>query len=216
MRKSFSELEFRRLKRLKKQYEAKGYAVEVEPTSTPMPRALERLRPDMIAQKGDEVLVFEVKSKATIRQSKHIEELAKQVNEIPGWQFVLVLTNPKEDSEETSFSSIHLRLNEAKELALKDYEEASSLLLWTVVEGVLRHLAQANSIALRKESPRLLVKKLFSDGLLSEREFSALEKLAQRRNLIAHGAERKSISQKTLSREFKIVESLLSREEFVD
>ena len=205
------EREAHRIKGLKKEYEAKGYSVELEPAPSSLPETLKSYRPDMIARSEEDVVVIEVKSRSSLSKAKHLEKIASKVNRIPGWRFELVITNPRESLEEIDLDSIRERFYEAKKLLSDGYTEATLLILWSVVEALLRYLAHENRVSTKHDTPRLLVKKLYSEGLLNQREFASFEKLAELRNVVAHGGKRQKLSKNALGKDFKLVSVILRR-----
>jgi len=85
--------EHRKVLQLAREYTRKGYEVSCE-----VPLGKNKLRADLVARKGNETIVIEVKTSDSLRAEKgEISQLAKYVaTSIPGARFDLVLTNPRD------------------------------------------------------------------------------------------------------------------------
>lgn len=183
-----------RLLRIVREYESAGYEVFIQPDLEDRPSFLQNFQPDVIARGPTENVVIEVKSQPSLKKSGYLEKLASVVQKYEGWRLELVLTNPR-DLQKTAeqwhlmtIPEIRRRLNQIKNLAAQpNHAQDAMLLLWTIGEATLTHLAQRDSYQVSSRSSRSLVKKLFSLGLLSEQEFDVLDQAAMARNRIAHG-----------------------------
>jgi len=91
-------LEHRRLLRLAREYRRAGYEVLVYPTDEDLPPVLQGCFIGLLAVKGDEVIVAEVRSRSnlTLNGPADLRRLAEKVETMPGWQFNLVVTNPRQ------------------------------------------------------------------------------------------------------------------------
>lgn len=74
-----SNTEARRLQQVAEEYRARGYEVLLEPQRNQLPRALARLHPDLVARKGEELVVVEVKSRSALKNNAQVQELARTV-----------------------------------------------------------------------------------------------------------------------------------------
>ena len=72
------------------QYRREGYDVEIEPRLDFLPG-----RPDLVARKGGENRVIEVKSRSALG-SRSASDIARIVRSQPGWSFDLVLVGEPE------------------------------------------------------------------------------------------------------------------------
>lgn len=91
-------LEHRRLLRLAREYRHAGYDVVVYPEDEVLPQALKGCSIGLIARSDEEVVVAEVRSRPnlTLNGSADLRRLAERIETLPGWQFNLVVTNPRQ------------------------------------------------------------------------------------------------------------------------
>ncbi|MGF1457431.1 MAG: hypothetical protein ACFBSG_00235 [Leptolyngbyaceae cyanobacterium] len=90
-------LEHRRLLRLAREYDRAGYDVVVYPEDDSLPTSLQGCSIGLIAHGEDETIVADVRSRPnlTLNGAADLRRLAEKINEIPGWEFNLVVTNPR-------------------------------------------------------------------------------------------------------------------------
>ena len=91
-------LEHRRLLRLAREYRREGYDVVLYPTDKDLPQVLKECSIGLIAKSEEEVVVADVRSRPnlTLNGSADLRRLAEKVETLPGWQFNLVVTNPRQ------------------------------------------------------------------------------------------------------------------------
>ena len=208
----FESLERRRLLQVAKEYKEKGYTVEIEPSQTP--DFLRNHSPDLIARSEDDNVVIEVVSKQTISKGGRLLKIAKAVEEVPGWRFEVVVTNPKEKrSQDISSVEIETRISEAKRLAQSGSTLPSLLLMWSAIEPLLRRVSSDEQGRDKSISSVRLVKTLFSLGLLTRTEYEHLSEAAEYRNQVSHGfvPEDEISAERTLANLLIIGDKLLDR-----
>ncbi|NEQ47285.1 MAG: hypothetical protein F6K00_28595 [Leptolyngbya sp. SIOISBB] len=90
-------LEHRRLLRLAREYDRAGYEVLLYPDDASLPTSLQGSLLGLIAKGENETIVADVRSRPnlTLNGAADLRRLAEKVNAIPGWQFNLVVTNPR-------------------------------------------------------------------------------------------------------------------------
>ena len=216
---SYETLERRRLLRAASDYRKKGYCVTLDPEGSDLPAFLGGLRPDMIAQRSDENIVIEVRSRATLRDGEpNLVDLAKAVEAQPDWRLDLIVTNPRHapdeplDGEEPSAVDIRGRIGVARELLDEGHDEAAALLAWSAVEAALRELARREALALNGRQPEFVIEQLYSVGLLGKEDYSLLLNALSERNLIAHGFVGRGLSDSIVTRVIDIAdEALMTR-----
>jgi uncharacterized protein YutE (UPF0331/DUF86 family) len=191
---STNKRERTRLLELANEYKAKGYEVFIEPTKNQCPEFLGNFQPDLIAISPSDKVIVEVKSKSSLKSSSNLEALASLVEKHKDWRLDLVLTNPREryaPPEEWALlpiSELQIRLTQANDLLENSNQpDSAMLLLWVVVEATLQHIAKRESINLTRPSPKLLVKELFSLGIINQQAYETLNQAAEFRNRIVHG-----------------------------
>jgi uncharacterized protein YutE (UPF0331/DUF86 family) len=211
-----ASLERERLLQLAEEYRNKGYEVSFLPNPEDLPDFLRAYRPDMIAQREDESVIVEVKSRRSLNSSsgQYLQNLAKSVEQHPGWRFELVMTNP-EDAEypqkiEGSLqqSEIESRLQVARQLATQ-HPESAILYSWSLVEATLRLVAETEGFSLQRPNPAYLVKKMVAEGVISRPEYQLLIDAISLRNAIVHGFKTSQIMPEFICGVIDIAEQLL-------
>ncbi len=93
----FRNIHFLAIEQLAEEYKAKGYRVKKE-------TKIGGFQADLIAEKGDEKIVFEVKAgRMTPAKKKHLAELADYINSLGNYKFkVVIATPPKEKNIQIS------------------------------------------------------------------------------------------------------------------
>ena len=218
MEKSSEFLERRRTKSVVKEYKANGYVVTVEPRGDELPEFLHGATPDIVARRGDDNVVIEVKTSTTVSGSSEVIQLARLVEDKPGWRFELVITNPQgrrltqEPGQELSAQQLQRRLKEAERLVEIGSLEAAALLAWSTAEGVARFLLQSEGTEPKKKySPGYVIKRTYSDGLMTQRDYDVLHKAITLRNTIVHGYAVRSISRRQVSQILEVTKRLMDR-----
>src|SRR4051794_27633987 len=78
-----------------RKYKTKGYTVHSRHGSYGRPTPINGLSPDLVVQKGDETIIIEVKSKASLKRSEEsLKQLAHYAQDTPGVRFDIVIANP--------------------------------------------------------------------------------------------------------------------------
>ncbi len=93
-----TSLEHRRLLRLAREYDRAGYEVLLYPDDDSLPASLQGCLLGLVAKGHDETIVADVRSRPslTLNGAADLRRLAEKVNALPGWQFNLVVTNPRQ------------------------------------------------------------------------------------------------------------------------
>ena len=202
-------LERQRVRALVEEYRSKGYEVIEMPSPEQLPDFLTGYRPDLLIRKGDETIVVEVKSRASLGKDPQIRELARLLSSKPNWNFELVVVREEEqlsapegtrpfDQEDI------LRGIEATERLLKaGFAEAALVLAWTTSEATVRLLIEAEGIELDRYTPLDVLKQAVIHGVISRDEYNFLINVMKYRNALAHGF-------KTIDFDPALVEALIS------
>ncbi len=193
---SLTRLENKRLLKVAREYEQQGYRVVRRPEKAELPDFLSGFTPDLVAYGAAENVVVEVRSKSTLSGAEDLTPLASAVNATPGWRLDLVVINPRSASvidaraEELDRDGIRSRVETVRHLlrfAEEDEEDAAALLAWSAAEATLRAVARRHNIALERDQPAFIVKKLYSLGALGREEYEVLQEALRFRNAIVHG-----------------------------
>jgi hypothetical protein len=180
-------------RRIAEELERNGFEVTLEPSPNSVPFNLGGYQPDIVAKKSDVGLIIEVKRSERDTSLDRYAEVAARVREHPGWRFLLV---PADRFKEIrSIATLALpdwpdliqAAEAANELVERRMYQAAFLTVWSALEGLLRRVSEEQAIPAGALSPASLLKHLFSFGVLSRRQFAALEELLQIRNATVHG-----------------------------
>ena len=188
--------ESQRVSELAADYRKKGYSV-IEPRRvSEIPEFMRDLGylPDLLATSPQESLVVEVKSRETANDLTRLSRIAERVNAERGWQFVLVFTNPREQTTETKAPSrgrVQDLLLKSRALGLVTpvHVEASFLFAWVAFESSLRLLPAGKRGARVVSTPWTLVRDAATDGSLARRDARDIERMLKMRNAILHGGD---------------------------
>jgi REase_AHJR-like len=94
---SHNQLEHQRLLKLAREYRQDGYAVTLYPSKKDLPTVLAGCEIDLIAEGKDKTIAVEVRTREnlTLNGSEDLRTITNLVHQIPGWEFELVVTNPR-------------------------------------------------------------------------------------------------------------------------
>ena len=90
-------LEHQRLLRVAREYREQGYEVTLHPSSDHLPSALADCSIDLIASRPEKTIAVEVRTRKnlTLNGTEDLTTITQQIEQIPGWEFELILTNPR-------------------------------------------------------------------------------------------------------------------------
>jgi len=181
-----------RLADVANEYRSRGYEVVLRPTSDQLPAFLQNFHPDLIARKGEEAVVVEVKSRRALAQSPWLREMARLLQGKEGWDFELILVEEPEKTKveaERSLSKEEIlnTLHQAEKLLDAGSGEASVLVAWSAVEAGLRLLAQSEELEIEQANPVQLIKVLMQEGVISRQDYDLFRDAMRVRNAFAHG-----------------------------
>ena len=101
-RKHQSPLEHRRVLSLAREYRNEGYDVTVYPQAHDLPELLSNCPLDLVARGKNDVIAVEVRSRKTLKLNgfEDLRRMTETIQQIPGWMFELVVTNPRSKSDD--------------------------------------------------------------------------------------------------------------------
>ncbi|WP_072622550.1 hypothetical protein [Spirulina major] len=210
-------LERKQLLKLAEEYRNQGYEVSFHPNPEDLPDFLGNYRPDMIARRGDESVVIEVKSRRSLDFSsrQQLRTLAQSVEQHSGWRFEFVMTNPEDavyfPAAEHSLQQdeITTRLSRARQLTTQ-HPESAILYAWSLVEATLRLVTEYEGLSLQRLDSLYLVKQLVTEGVISRPEYQLLMNARSLRNIVAHGFKTAQLTQESVSELIDMTEQLLN------
>ena len=146
------DLEAAALQSLASRYREEGYEVVVEPRGSELPEALRQFRPDLLARRGDELVVAEVKRRRPGGTAwREVERLAEVTRTVPHARFDLVVLDDAADGTEAasrdwSADEIQRALADVEKLVEEKRTAPAILLLFAALEPQLRAMAAAESV----------------------------------------------------------------------
>jgi Holliday junction resolvase-like predicted endonuclease len=182
------------LEQVARRYEKDGYTVIFQPHGTAVPAFASGLEIDLIAVKGDEHVVVEVKqTRSDIECDPHIARLAEIVNAQPDWRFDLVVLDAETPVEriahagnEPTPGQIREMLAQAEQFLLSGDVRVACILAWGALEATMREVRKVGELHGRI-APQELMRTLYSNGIFSREEFRELQELFNIRTQIVHG-----------------------------
>jgi hypothetical protein len=181
------------IERIAEEYRSKGYDVLVEPSDADLPPFLRGHHPDLIARRGDERLVIEIRTSSFKAEPERLRELAEEVQREPGWKLVLIAPSPAEEIlpgeqlQSLSIPEVEEQWRDVRQLLGAGQQEAAILLAWAAVEGQLRELARQEEIPLPRPGTLTLLRQLVSLGLVDREQYRTLADAYKARSAVAHG-----------------------------
>ncbi|MCY3922332.1 MAG: hypothetical protein OXG27_08045 [Chloroflexi bacterium] len=171
-------------------YRDQGYEVSIDEELDFMPG----FRADLLARKGDQVRVIEIKSRLALVNAGVLDHLARAIEEQPGWSFELVLAaeaetpEPPRGADPIDREQVHLRLDEAEQLLYEGHAESALILACMAYEAKIRLLiGDADRWDGRVSSFRQMSEQASYLGVISAEERDKLTRLWDLRNAIIHG-----------------------------
>lgn len=180
-----------------KRYEENGYAVTYGPKKEWIPFDLGTYTPDILAIRGEENLLIEVKTKRSSVDIDRYRRVDKEVQRHPGWRFLIVTVPDLETltsqgsrpDENVSVERIERVLEQIDKItAVSDLPALVLPQLWTAYISALRLTSppQQNEPLLSDLS---FLNQAYSTGLISYEEYESAKNLMNLRNSAAHSLD---------------------------
>lgn len=200
-------------------FERNGYQVFIEPTTEQVPIDLGGYKPDLVAIKGEQGIVVEIKVSLKRLPTKKFNEISNMVSSHKGWKFALV-TLDDDVSNILSLANARLpstdelkkRLDDVDKLIMLNMLPSALVLLWAQIESWLRIKADKNGEKLNFLQPKRLINFLYSYGELSMEQVDSLNELMQLRNKIVHGFD-DTVSKEQLEIGLQILQELMTNKD---
>ncbi len=198
-------------------YRDKGYDVLIEPQGDQLPDFLQTFRPDLIAHKGDEHIVVEVRVRGQVSDFPQVNELAKVVRNEADWKFELFLLGPENSffvngASLFTVEEIRSKIVEVALFVENGHLEAAFLMGWSLVEATLRVLAVKEGIEGETATPDYLLKQMTFEGIIARETYHALKHIQQTRNAIAHGFQSSQLTVETVQELIDLIDGELLQE----
>jgi hypothetical protein len=185
-----------KVQQLREKYEQLGYEVVEHPGPEEFPFEVGyfgRYRPAMLARKGDEHLVFEIRE--IVRSTDRLIERSEEIHKHPGWQFYLISLEdvvphdaPGVQGDPPEWPRLEHRAMEAMRLVNTD-PSIVLLALWSSLEGVLRRIAVENGIPVDLLPADALIPALHDQGLIPREVYEPLKAALLVHRRVRHGYE---------------------------
>jgi hypothetical protein len=182
------------IQRVAKQYRAEGYEVIVRPPPEQVPPFLVGHELDLLATRGDEKVVAEIRlNRTALNDNAHVARLAELVNKQPGWRFDLVILEQEspvkriavksQEPTDEQFSEMIARARIAGSAGLSDM---AIVYAWAVLEAAMRRLRDDAELYGRT-TPSQLLNTIYSNGFLERDEFDRAREAWEIRTQSVHG-----------------------------
>jgi Holliday junction resolvase/uncharacterized protein YutE (UPF0331/DUF86 family) len=181
------------LESIAEDYRRRGYQVFVEPSGVDLPPFLSSETPDLIAHRGDEHLVIEVKESPNDADLQQVRMMTDRISREPGWRFVLMAARASASNPASVLPAsldergITNAIAQAEALTNAGYPEAAVMLAWAATEAALRSVLADSVRRSDHNSPAVLLRSAASEGIIESEDFKKLNDSLQVRNAIAHG-----------------------------
>lgn len=185
-----------KVKQLREQYEREGFEVIERPGPEEFPFEVGyygHYRPAMLARRGDENFVFEVRDPVHMS----IESILERMEEFrghAGWRFYLVSTEdvvphdaPGIQGAPPEWPCLERMVDEALRVSDSGASRPALLALWSALEGVLRKIAVANDIPVDLLPASTLIPFLYDVGLIPFDSYEPLMRTLEVHRRVLHG-----------------------------
>ncbi len=163
--------------KIAEKYRQAGYTVLVDPEPEDIPFDLGTYRPNLIVKKNEaEGYIIEFNGSGRQTSIDRLKEIAEIVSENTGWRFLLITEEDallKDNSNEVnllSWQQIFTKKTQSEGLISLGENEGAFLLLWVIIEALLRRRAEEVSIPIERSPTVSLIKHMYSQGELSIQE----------------------------------------------
>lgn len=213
-------VEDRTLAQIAKRYEAEGYQVILRPDENAMPAFASRFKADMIATRGSEKVVIEVKqNQRAVQADRQLTALAEVINGQPEWRLDVVVVGSQssldkvlDEASEPSAEQVEEMLAKSERIARDGHAQSAYLAAWAALEAAMRH-ATDDADWYGPIAPKELMNALYANGILSRDEFDTLKQAYAVRTQIVHGLIPTRVDGFALDQVIGIARKLLTAEE---
>lgn len=182
--------EFSWAKKTADEYRARGYEVALDADVDFLPGH----KLDLVACKGDDKRIIEVKRRSSLQHDPKIDKIARTVETQPGWSFDIVLVPEPlnlatpSDSRPLGSDRALRSVDLSEQLASMGQPEAALVMSWSACEALLRERVEEESGTSDYGSlTQLLLDSATMYGVISHDGRDYLKSLLPLRNAIAHG-----------------------------
>jgi uncharacterized protein YutE (UPF0331/DUF86 family) len=182
------------LPKVAQRYRDEGYEVVVHPRGEQVPPLLANSQLDLIATRGNEVVVVEVKiNRIDFMTDEHLTGLAEIINAQPGWRLDVIIMEPEttvdkasQEAAEPSDDQLGQILKAAEDMADKGYVPYACVVAWAGLEAAMRRIRDEAELY-GKTTPTELMRTLYGNGFLSKEQFDRVKESYKIRSQVVHG-----------------------------
>jgi Holliday junction resolvase len=187
-------MEQKSFEKVAQRYREEGYDVVVRPHRDQIPPFVKDFQVDLIATRGNEGVVVEIKTNRIDLSSDHqLTQLAEIVNMQPGWRLDLVVLEQEtaiqkaaQDGTEPSDEQLAQILKTAEDLVDKGYTPYAYVVAWGGLEAAMRRVRDGAELY-GQTAPAELMRTLYGNGFLSREQFERLRESYKIRTQVVHG-----------------------------
>ena len=157
--------------------ERDGYTVVIEPSRESVPIDVGGYQPDIIATRGDDHILVEVKTLSNPRNLERYKEIAERVRSYPNWRFMLTTVTPEYASDQpaitdrTTPDELSALLKRLDLLIETENYEFALPYLWNALMVSLRAEADRRHVPVDATSDLRVINYMYSLGELSHEDY---------------------------------------------
>lgn len=170
-----------------------GYLVQIEPPLEAIPFDLKGYRPDILAHRGQDHLIVEVKARGRARNLEKYKELSDIIGAQPNWRFMLSTVNPEEVGEaqptgavNPNISDVAGLLNKIDSLLHTDSFQFAIPYLWSAYMTGMRIYAMQHQVPVDVNSDLRVINYMYSLGEMSSEDYETSRRYLSLRNEVVH------------------------------
>lgn len=172
---------------------------------------------DIVARRGNETRVIEVKTRSSLRLLPQVHELARILRGMPDWSFDLVVVGepdilePPKGMQMVVKEAIDLRIKKAEAVLSSGYAEAAFILAWSACEAALRDALDPREDDRQRITPtHHLLERAGFEGTIDRADYLHLVDSMKIRNALVHGFGIEEIEDRQVIDLLKVARRLLT------
>jgi hypothetical protein len=190
----FRVLDDIRVPEIAEELASRGWQVIPDPDPSLFPFDTDGYRPSLLARKGSENVMVEVRTRGRLVSTGRFVDVAREVRRHAGWRFVRVTPEdvdvavvPEGGDPIPTWEQLEDRIARAERLYGAKEVDRAFLSLWIALEGMLRREAVETAIPIERMATRVLLDELYSYGDLGMEWYDGARALLEVRDRVIHG-----------------------------
>jgi hypothetical protein len=174
------------------QLEQDGYTVAIEPGASAVPFDLAGYQPDIIAKKGGETVIVEVKTRSSPQTLERYKHIAERVATQPHWRFLISTVSPDtldEDAPSTNsedLQALTAYLSRVSLLLRSENDAFATPYLWSALMHAMREYSSRKGVPVDSNSDLRVLNYMYSLGELSNEDYQQARHYHALRNNLLH------------------------------